>query len=213
MGHTGASSIACVNYLYMPKCMCLVVFCLITQVKQYVSVGGKNAIRGLKIDRDKMPPESTNIHYKSNEGAINQEICTYLLPATLEDLFFWGGLKGGKQLLKLSFWQRKCSSITYLSDSHLEHTSMYKGRRKLTQKRLFYTDFSFWSFIRLYIKMNKQRVYCEESGEGERLSCWSAVCHEILGGICSQRCCSGADPVTYTRRGLQLGHLPKRFYQ
>lgn len=84
----GASSIVCVNYLYMPKCMCLVVFCLITQVKQNVSVKGKNAIRGLKIDRDKIPLESTNIHYKSIEGAINQEICTYLLPATLEDLFF-----------------------------------------------------------------------------------------------------------------------------
>lgn len=40
MENMGASSIICVNYLYLPKFVCLIVFCLITQVKQYVSIKG-----------------------------------------------------------------------------------------------------------------------------------------------------------------------------
>lgn len=58
MENTGASSIICVNYLYLPKFVCLIVSCLITQVKQYVTIRRKkNTIRALSIDRDKIPPE------------------------------------------------------------------------------------------------------------------------------------------------------------
>lgn len=45
-----ASSIICVCYLYLN--VCLIVFCLITQVKQFLSIRrGKNTIRGLNIDK------------------------------------------------------------------------------------------------------------------------------------------------------------------
>lgn len=44
------SSIICVCYLYLS--VCLIVFCLITQVKRFVSIRrGKNTIRGLSIDK------------------------------------------------------------------------------------------------------------------------------------------------------------------
>lgn len=44
MENVGASIIICENYLYLPKFVCLIVSCLITQVKQYVSVKGEKIL-------------------------------------------------------------------------------------------------------------------------------------------------------------------------
>lgn len=140
---------------------------------------------------------------------------THLVPAMLKDLFFWGGMKGGQQLRKLSFWQRKCSIIARLSDGYLEHISNYKGRRKLTQNWLLYADVSYFDrFLWLCSKMNKQWVYCEEAGENKRLSCWSVMSHKISAGNFSQRCWIELmlSDTQLDRKGLQLGQLPKRFY-